>query len=249
MKPVSQPSLPHPIHPPQARQTGRPQRALSRGLGLLLALTGSAAAQAEVQTHTDPASFAAAAGALKTETFQAFRSNLSASQGSKLVLSDITVQGAWGIDASPQGSSIDGSAMLTINLSYGGWADLVFQQPVYAFGAWFSRLPNTLSVAADSLNGYGSYRNLLSYDAGGGAGLQFLGFTSDQPFNRIVLQGSGCCSLTLSMDNLVYANSVSSVPEPAAWSLLSAGLLGLSGWRRRQRARSPAGGPLPREQA
>lgn len=233
MKHLACHALHRPACPPLAPRPGLPLRTLYRGLGLLAALGGTTLAQAQLQTHTDPAAFAAAAGMLKTETFNAFNSNLSASHGSKLVLSDVTVQGAWGIDAAPQGSSIDGSAMLTLNLSYGGWADLVFQQPLYAFGAWFSRAPGTLSVAADSLNGYGSYRNLLQYQPGGGTGLQFIGFTSDQPFNRIVLEGSGCCSLTLAMDNLAYASSVSSVPEPQAWSLLAAGLVGLC-WRLRR---------------
>lgn len=229
------PSLHRPSSPPLPTPTGLPLRALCRRAGLLVALCGSTVAQAQLQIHTDPSGFATIAGTLKTESFNAFTSSQSSINGSKLVLSDFRVQGAWSIVTAPQDGGIDGSAVLTVNIGLSGWSDLVFQQPIYAFGAWFNRVPSTLSIEADSLNGYGSFRELLSYQPGASSGWQFLGFTSDQPFNRIVMEGAGCCSLTVTMDNLAYATSVSTVPEPQVWSLLAAGLVGLR-WRLRRAA-------------
>jgi len=212
----------------------------SRGLSALkaLTLTGSlcvaASAHAGFQTHSDAASFLAAAGITQTETFNGFTADLIPSGGSNLHLSDFVVQGMWMIDAPDNRWTTDGSTNLFINVSYGGWADLQFATAIKAFGAWFSSVPASIGVAADSLAGYGSYQHMGTL-LPTGSGLQFIGFTSDQAFNRIVFEGRGCCSGSFAIDNLAYA-AVSTVPEPQQWALMAGGLAGLMGLRRRSSA-------------
>ncbi|WP_197046942.1 PEP-CTERM sorting domain-containing protein [Paucibacter sp. KBW04] len=198
---------------------------------LCAALAASASAQAASQTYTSLASFLAAAGTVKTETFNAFTVDQSGG-GSPLMLSDFAVQGAWTLDAPATRLPSDGSSNLFIDVSYGAWADLRFAEPIKAFGAWFSRAPASIRVDADSLEGFGSYRHVGEMPIAAGTDLQFIGFSSDQTFNRIVFEGQGCCSGSFAIDDVAYAASLSPVPEPGAWALLATGLLAL-GLRRR----------------
>lgn len=205
-------------------------------------LAAATAAHATVQTHTDAASFAAAAaaaGPLSQETFNSATADLSTTSGSLLTLADFTVRGAWLVDTPTLLLDIDGSANLFLNVSYGGWAALEFTRPVTAFGAWFSRVPTTLALDAGGLQGYGSYELLLSLQpaAAPAGAVQFIGFTSDRPFNRVVFEGRGCCSGSFAIDNLAYVTA-SAVPEPAAGGMLAAGLAGLMGLRARSRRRA-----------
>jgi len=203
----------------------------------LLALTGAlgaaSSASASFQTYSDAASFQAAAGITQTETFNGFTADLIPSGGAKLHLSDFVVQGMWIIDAPDNRWPTDGSTNLFIDVSYGGWADLHFATPIKAFGAWFSSVPASIGVAADSLSGYGSYQHLGTLSPTG-SGLQFIGFSSDQAFNRIVFEGRGCCWGSFAIDNVVYAE-VSAVPEPQQWALMAGGLAGLGALQRRRR--------------
>ena len=147
------------------------------------------------------------------------------------------------VDAPNQSYTIDGSANLFINTSYGGWSDLRFNQPIVAFGAWFSGLNptnrpySTITVDADSLAGYGSYSHLGSYlpPTTTAGSIQFIGFTSTQAFNRIIFEGAGCCSTTFAMDNVIYTAALAPVPEPETYAMLLAGVGLLAGVARRRK--------------
>lgn len=202
--------------------------------GIFSAALGAAgASHAGYQFYSDPALYLAATGRQKVEAFNGTTTDLAQSGGSLLRLDDFAVQGAWVLDAPSSRRSIDGSTNLFIDVSYGGWADIRFTEPLKAFGAWFSGVPASLRVDADSLAGYGSYKHLGQLEPGATeSGLQFIGFSADEAFNRIVFEGRGCCSGTFAIDNLnyVFANATAapepsgSVPEPASVALLMAGL-------------------------
>lgn len=201
------------------------------------ALGAAGASHAGYQFYSDPALYLAATGMQKVEAFNGTTTDLAQSGGSLLRLDDFAVQGAWVLDAPSSRRSIDGSTNLFIDLSYGGWADLRFTEPLKAFGAWFSGVPAFLRVDADSLAGYGSYKSLGQLEPGATeSGLQFIGFSSDEAFNRIVFEGRGCCASNFAVDNVsyVFANASAepgpsgSVPEPTSLALMLAGL-GLCG--------------------
>lgn len=197
------------------------------------AALAAAGAHATVQTHTDAASFLAAAGAVTTEAFSGPAADLTQSGGSLLTLGVFAVQGNWTLDTPTLRLDIDGSNNLFIDVSYGGWAALNFSEPITAFGAWFSRVPAGIALDASGLQGYGSYQLLtrLNPSASADGAPQFIGFTADQPFNRVVFEGRGCCSGSFALDNVAYAASLAPVPEPESWALMAGGL-GLLAWRR-----------------
>lgn len=206
-----------PVQPgPTARHT----------LALLAALCAAASAQAASQVYTSEADFLAAVGAVRMETFDRFTSDVSSALGASGNLGDFTVRGAWAVDAPVNVRDINGTANLFFGMSGGTWADLSFNAPLRAFGAWFSGVPPVFKIDADSLEGLGSYRHVATLEPTG-SGLQFIGFTSDQTFNRIVFESALCCSANFAIDNVSYAATLAPVPEPGTWALMAAGLLGL----------------------
>ena len=169
------------------------------------------------------AEFLAAITAARTETFNQFNRDISiasdhpASSGN--FGGDFTLQGGWMIDAPQTLRDIDGSTNLFFGMSPGSWADMSFSTPLRAFGAWFNGVPPTFIIDANSLEGYGSYRRVARLEPTG-SGLQFIGFTSDQTFNRLVFESAGCCSTSFAIDNLSYATALAPVPEPETWGLM-----------------------------
>lgn len=209
-------------------------RLLAPLLGLA-AIAAGPGALAAAQTYTSEASFLAAVGAVSTETFNQFTRDISgasdhpASGGN--FGGDFTLQGSWMIDAPDTLRAIDGTTNLFFGMSSGSWADMTFNAPLRAFGAWFAGAPPVISFAANSLEGFGSYRHVATLTPAT-TGLQFIGFTSDQTFNRIVFESAGCCSAFFAIDNVAHAASLSPVPEHESWALMAAGL-GLLTLRRR----------------
>lgn len=212
------------------------RRWLPWALGLSAALSGTAS-QAAVQFFDSEALFLTALNGVQRESFARFESDLDSSSGSGLDLGAFVVNGVWRVETPPGPSGVDGSAFLTLDLSYGGWAELKFGAAQRAFGAWFSQVPVRLSADASGLEGYGSYRLVSRLEPAGlpGGAPQFIGWIADQSFNRVVLEGAGCCSRRIALDEIRFV-SASAVPEPGAFALMLAGLAGL-GWRWRRRAR------------
>lgn len=211
-----------------------------RRLAVALAASLCGLAQAATQTWTDEADFLAAVGTVRTETFNVYTADQTAG-GSRLILDDFTVTPNAVVDAPPLARDIDGSTLLTFDLSWGGWADLVFDQPLRAVGFWINSASVTVSIAASGLDGFGSYRHLTSLDSGS-SGLAFIGFTSDQTFNRLVFSGPGCCTRVMALDNVMSASVLAPVPEPAQGLLMAAGLGTLLGWRGLRRRAAGADG-------
>ena len=231
--------------PPRVPFPTAPQPTARRTLALLAALVAAASAQADSRVYTSEAEFLAALGAAKTETFNQFNRDISgasehpASGGN--FGGDFTLKGPWMIDAPQALRDIDGSTNLFFGLSPFSWADMSFSTPLRAFGAWFNGVPPTFIIDADSLEGYGSYRRVAQLEPSG-SGLQFIGFTSDQTFNRLVFESAGCCSVSFAIDNLRYAAALAPVPEPGSWALMGLGLAGLAAWTRRRAAPRPQHG-------
>ena len=196
-------------------------------------------ANAASQVYTSEAAFLAAVGAVSTEDFDRFTRDISiasdhpASGGN--FGGDFLLQGSWMIDAPQNQLAINGSTNLFFGMSSGSWADMRFTSPLKAFGAWFFNVPPTLQIDAASLEGLGSYRHVATLNPTG-SGLQFIGFTSDQTFNRIVFETAGCCSASFALDNVSHAATLAPVPEPESWALLAAGLAGIAAWTRRRGA-------------
>jgi hypothetical protein len=204
----------------------------------------STSAMATLTTYADEASFLAAAGTVKTETFNGITTDISFVSAS-YDAGDFVVKNGL-VDTPTTAISIDGTANLFVVLSYGGWSELKFEEPIKAFGAWFGGTGNfgTITVAADSLAGPGSYQALGTVTPGAlsGSSVRFIGFTADQAFNRIVFEGALCCSSQIAIDNISYAGVVSvpaPVPEPASVPLALAGL-GLVAALRVKAARKPS---------
>lgn len=225
--------------PPRVPFPTAPQPTARRTLALLAALVAAASAQADSRVYTSEAEFLAALTATRTETFNQFNRDISgasdhpASGGN--FGGDFTLQGSWMIDAPQALRDIDGSTNLFFGMTSGSWADMRFSMPLRAFGAWFNGVPPTFNIDAASLEGDGSYRSVARLQPTG-SGLQFIGFTSDQTFNRLVFESALCCSVSFSIDNLHYAAALAPVPEPGSWALLAAGLVGIAAWTRRRGA-------------
>lgn len=213
-------------------------RPLRQVLALLIALCASAGVHAASQVYTSEAAFLAAVGAVRTETFDRFTRDISIASDHPAAGGnfggDFVLQGSWMIDSPTTLRDIDGTTNLFFGMASGSWADLAFNAPLRAFGAWFNGVPPVLKIDASNLEGLGSYRHVATLEPTG-SGLQFIGFTSDQTFNRLVFESAGCCSAFFALDNLAYAASLSPVPEPGRWALMAAGLAGLAGWTRRRR--------------
>jgi hypothetical protein len=200
-----------------------------------LCAAGTAGAQSALQTYSSQASFLAAVGAVSTETFNAFTSDLALANVN-VQLADFVVRGDLVVDAPQTQLVIDGTTNVFIAVgSLWGVAELRFAQPLKAFGAWFSRAPERIIVDADSLAGFGSYTHVGTVMPAMENPLQFIGFTSEQSFNRLVFGGQGCCRHTFAIDNVSYSANLAPVPEPGTWALMAAGLLGLTRMARRQR--------------
>lgn len=223
------------VHPAWRKAAMKPK--LSR-LTLLIALCAVASAQAANVSYSSEASFLAAVGTVKSETFNTFTldtHNELLGVAQTLSLNGFALKGAWNLDAPDPDTdtfrTIDGSTHVLIDLAWGGGTELRFADPIKAFGAWFRGAPTAIRVDGDSLEGYGSYRHLdeLRPEFAAGSALQFIGFTSDQTFNRLVFLGTGCCRWNFAVDNVAYAASLNPapVPEPGSWALMAAGLLGL----------------------
>ena len=220
---------------PPVRFPTAPVTNARRTLALLATLCAAAGAQAATQVYTSEADFLAAVGAVRVEDFNRFTRDISISSdhpaSSGNFGGDFVLQGSWMIDSPTTQRDINGSTNLFFGLSGGSWADVTFNAPLKAFGAWFNGVPPILHIDANSLEGFGSYRHVATLRPAG-SGLQFIGFTSDQTFNRLVFESNGCCSASFALDNISYAATLAPVPEPEGWALLAGGLA-LLAWRRR----------------
>lgn len=213
-------------------------------LTLTAALCAAGSASANLNVFTDPAAFAAATGDLQTENFNRFTSDLGATSGAPTFnFGDFMLKsGPWLIDAPSTQNTIDGSTNVLLSFPPGAFSEFNFANPITAFGFWYTGLRGDLSpdwvsrvnVAANSLNGFGSYTDLGDITLASGTTPRFIGVTANQPFNRIVFNGVLCCTTSYSIDNVMYA-PLAAVPEPGSWALMAAGLLGLAGLARRQR--------------
>jgi hypothetical protein len=207
---------------------------------VLLSATVQAANIPLLSVITNEASFLQITGAVQSENFNTYTSDQPANN---LNFGAFTAHNSISVDAPSLTYSVDGTANVYVDTSYGGWADLRFNAPVVAFGAWFAGLSSfsTMKVAADSLAGYGSYSHVGTYQPTATIGNtpQFIGFTSSQAFNRIVFEGVGCCHSGFAIDNVVYATTLAPVPapvpEPETYAMLLAGL-GLMGAVARRRS-------------
>ena len=166
-------------------------------LALLAALCTTSSALAANVTYSSETSFRAAVGPLSSETFNAYTQDTTNDLfgvPQTLNLSDFALKGAWNVDAPDPVTNalrtIDGSTHVLIDLAWGGGTELRFASPLKAFGAWFRGAPEAIKFDGDSLEGIGSYRYVFELRPAA-ADLQFIGFTSDQTFNRLVFLGNG----------------------------------------------------------
>lgn len=212
------------------------KKTLAFTAALWLSATVHAAVSSPLTIYTDVTRFLAATGPVQSETFNSYTVDQLASG---LNFGAFTTHNSVSVDAPNLSYSLDGTTNLYVDTAYGGWADLRFNAPVVAFGAWFVGVSSksSITVDADSLAGYGSYSHLgmLQPTANVNNTPQFIGFTSTQAFNRIVFEGAGCCSSNFAIDNVAYTNALAPVPEPETYALLTAGL-GLVGAIARRRS-------------
>lgn len=196
-------------------------------------------AMAAFTVYTNKTSFLTAAGTVSSETFDSVTADLDPSS-TGIHLNDFTLSGSVSVDAPSSAIDINGTTNLYFNTSYGGWADLIFSQPITAFGLTMnnSRL-QLLSISLARIGpAYGEYHHIATYAApdpyvSNQTLNGFIGFTSDVAFNRIVFAGTGCCSSRFAVDDVTYATTLATpVPEPLSASLLGLGVAGLCLFRK-----------------
>lgn len=218
-----------PVSSPSAVKVARKASRISRPLiSLFLALSAlflAMPASAGLTVFSDSGSFLAATGSVQTETFNSYTNDQAANN---LNFGAFVGHNSLQVDAPDLKLSINGTTNLYSDISYGGWFTLRFNAPIMAYGAWFSGLSSRigLTVAADSLSGYGSYSTLGRYQATASPDNtpQFIGFTSTEAFNGITFESNGCCSARFALDNVMYTHALAPVPEPETYAMLLAGL-------------------------
>lgn len=212
--------------------------ALASITGLGLPSLESAAQAAKLVKHFNRDAFVMAAGAVQTETFDSYVSDVTATPTLDFgifKMTDSRQSGAPGplqIDAAAfQSPSINGSTFARASVSNGrsgipeAWVEIEFAAATTGFGAdWLSTNNGIVRLEIDGV--------AVEETVGGNA---FFGFTSDTAFKRVRLVGpSFGNSTTYRLDNITVAEATS-VPEPAAWALMIAGF-GLVGGSLRRRA-------------
>lgn len=218
-------------------------RKLATSLCISLLGLVSLPASAAFTVYTDEASFLATSGPISSENFDSVTADIAASSAGTTI-GDIKLSGNATIDAPTNGIDINGSTNVYFNTSYGGWAELVFNQPITSFGMTMNneRLQLLKIDFARIGPAFGEYHHIATYAAPDPYASNqsingFMGFTSDVAFNRIVFSGTGCCSSTFAVDNVSYASSLAvPVPEPLSAALMSSGLIAVALTRRKQRA-------------
>jgi len=210
---------------------------------LIAAASGATALQAaDFLTYSSRSAFAAAAGPLSGENFNAVKSDVDFSRSTyrangftmALDANDRTPRAAY-IDAAPYlGSSINGTSFAAAALydavGYDSSLVLTFDTAITAFGADFI----SGSAGAFVVEVLGSTFSPVVGNPG------FFGFVSDTAFTSIRLRARPQSGHYVSLDDVTFGSgSVGAVPEPGAWAMMLGGF-GIIGGALRRRTARPA---------
>ena len=220
------------------------------GAVALAVLTTLPASAQTLTAYTDRAAFGAAAGALTTQTFNAFGADTSF-QNVPLVVGDFSIVGLGSaqlnrnyIDVSPfmfptQGTG-DGTPFAALLVAAGGGSQVTisFADAITAWGADFGDLSQG-NVQRTSITVGGASLIPASTNM---TAVRFYGFTSDTPFTSLTFNSTGMND-GFGIDNVSYAFAArapaAAVPEPSAWAMMIGGFgaIGLGLRRRRGHGR------------
>ena len=197
----------------------------------LALMAGSAGAA--VTEYTNQGAFTAAAGALSSEDFNSFVSEVSF-RTAPVVAGSLTLQGFGDqsdrnyIDIPPHQFAvfnIDGTTNVNAFVTTTAGFTISFDHPVTAFGATFASMQDEVTRTQITVLG-----TVLTPPTRGLNDIVFYGFISDTAFSSITFNGVN--NDGFSFDNALF--SAGGVPEPATWALMIGGF-GLAGVALRRR--------------
>jgi len=157
-------------------------------------------------------------------------------------VNNVLVNESWGYNTTAGGSYYLGMYPQPTGTEHTVSITFSFDQPINAFGAYFSGLewfttpsPITLNYSTD--DGTYNLEIVKPTQADDSLGLRFFGITDINSISQItlteVVPGTGNYD-AWGLDDVRYASSSAApVPEPATMLLLGSGLIGLAGFRRK----------------
>lgn len=203
----------------------------------------AAAANAQVAAFADRASFLAAAGTVRTETFNGVAADTSLTNatlgftgfgvraddvsGGSGSFNFVDVLPLAGGGITPANYDVDGTTLLSLSVNTTGISvTFTFDNPITAVGFDTRRMQNLSDLVLIGLGGQTVSPPVLPL---------FLGYVSTTPFTTMTFTNQAGASVGdgFSVDNLTFSSSAA-VPEPASWAMMIAGF-GLVGTMVRRR--------------
>ena len=214
---------------------------LLRSATVAVALAGTLPAAAATTVFTDRTAFNAAAGAVTTENFNSYVSEVDFRTApfdfGPFSIAGFGDQGGRNfIDVPPaQFGQFTGDGTTNLNLftrlADGSGFEISFDAPVFAFGGDFSSMQDGLLRTRIIAAG-----DVLTPSIAGSFDTRFFGFTSDTAFSSIRFEGTYDGD-GFSGDNFSFSRRPGgAVPEPATWAFMILGFGAVGASMRRRKA-------------